>query len=152
MAAFIGHTGHAEGACPSFVTRFTGRNHLFPHDTLLRPPYSSPSREFLGGRDQIIPPNWETPEVVGCVSPGRCSLCTPTLESRLGNCAHGVGSTVFFSRTKAAPSRSHLQLHRHKHKFTHTSHTHTHTLCSSTSADITLPNIFTSQRNTPVYI
>jgi len=37
------------------------------------------------------------PEVVGCVSPSVRSLRTPTLESRLGNSAHGVQSAVFFS-------------------------------------------------------
>ena len=45
------------------------------------------------------------------MSPSVRSLRTPTLESRLGNSAHGVRSAVFFSRTKAAPSLSPLHLY-----------------------------------------
>ena len=76
-----------------------------------------------------------------CVSPSIRSLLTPTLESRLGNSAHGVRSAVFFSRTKAAPSLSPLHLYTE----------HTHTLCSSTGADIISHNIITFPHDTPVH-
>ena len=33
VTAFIGHTGHVQGAPPRFVTRLTGRDHLPPRYT-----------------------------------------------------------------------------------------------------------------------
>lgn len=64
------------------------------------------------------------------MSPSVRSLRTPTLESRLGNSAHGVRSAVFFYRTKAAPSLSPLHLYTEHTPTRAHMRVYAHTLCA----------------------